>query len=46
MTVVNANWARGKPALPGQGESVIVGPDGAILARAEGVSACDVDVTL
>jgi 5-aminopentanamidase len=36
MTVVNANWARSDPALPGQGGSVIVGPDGAILAHAEG----------
>lgn len=46
MTVVNPNWARSDPALPGQGGSVIVGADGQILARAKGVSACDVSVTL
>lgn len=36
LTIVNANWARGLPALSGQGGSVIVGPDGRALARAEG----------
>ncbi|HEX7901546.1 MAG TPA: carbon-nitrogen hydrolase family protein [Planctomycetota bacterium] len=46
VTVVNANWARSDPALPGQGGSVILGPDGRVLARAKGVSACDVSVTL
>ena len=46
VTVVNANWARSDPALPGQGGSVILGPDGRVLARAKGVSACDVNATL
>jgi predicted amidohydrolase len=32
--VVNANWGRGAPAVPGQGGSRIVGPGGATLARA------------
>ncbi len=36
LTVVNANWAKGDPAVPGQGGSVIVGPDGALLAQAPG----------
>lgn len=46
MSIVNPNWARSVPALSGQGGSVILGPDGAVLARAKGVSQCDVDVTL
>jgi predicted amidohydrolase len=32
--IANANWGRGIPELPGQGGSVIVGPDGTVRARA------------
>jgi predicted amidohydrolase len=32
--VVNANWGRGAPPVPGQGASRIVGADGATIARA------------
>lgn len=39
LTVVNANWAKGDPAVPGQGGSVLVGPDGALLAQAPGTDA-------
>lgn len=35
LHVANANWAPGAVRLPGQGGSCCVGPDGAILARAE-----------
>ena len=42
LTVVNANWAAGDPAVPGQGASVIVGPDGALLAQAPGSEAAPV----
>lgn len=34
LVVVNSNWGRGDPRLPGQGGSMVVGPTGAILARA------------
>lgn len=33
--VVNANWGVGEPRVPGQGDSMIVGASGKILARAE-----------
>lgn len=36
LTIVNANWAHSAPAMRGQGDSVIVGPDGSLLARAQG----------
>lgn len=36
ISIVNANWAPGAVALPGQGGSAIYGPDGAVLARAKG----------
>lgn len=34
LTILNANWAHSAPATPGQGGSVIVGPDGRLLAVA------------
>jgi 5-aminopentanamidase len=34
LTVVNANWGEGEPRLAGQGRSRIVGPGGAVEARA------------
>ncbi len=34
LHVVNANWGEGSPRLPGQGGSMVVGPDGGLLARA------------
>jgi predicted amidohydrolase len=36
LPVVNANWARSEPALPGQGGSVILDAQGRVLARARG----------
>ena len=39
LTVVNANWAAGDSRVSGQGGSVIVGPDGRLLARARGAGA-------
>lgn len=36
LTILNANWAKGDPAVSGQGGSVIVGPNGDLLARASG----------
>lgn len=36
ISVINANWAAGRPALWGQGGSVILDPQGEVLAAAEG----------
>lgn len=35
LTIVNANWGRGAPAIFGQGRSLVMGPDGAVRARLE-----------
>lgn len=34
VAIANANWGRGEPLIPGQGGSMIVARDGAIVARA------------
>jgi hypothetical protein len=36
LTIVNANWGPGDVAVPGQGGSCVVGPDGRVLARVTG----------
>lgn len=35
MSIVNANWGVGSPRLRGQGGSMVVGKDGAVLARCD-----------
>ena len=35
LWVVNANWGCGRPRIPGQGGSMIVAPDGSIVARSD-----------
>jgi predicted amidohydrolase len=37
--VVNANWGKGKPRVPGQGRSLIISRDGALLAEGAAPSA-------
>lgn len=44
VTVVNANWGRGEPKVPGQGGSRIVTPAGRSLAARGGVALGSVDV--
>ena len=39
LPIVNANWAQGEPAWPGQGGSVILDAEGRVLARAGGAEA-------
>lgn len=36
VAVVNANWGVGVPRVPGQGGSRVLGPDGQVLAMAQG----------
>ena len=42
--VANANWAPGVVRVPGQGGSCILGPDGAVLARAEPCGRVDLEL--
>jgi 5-aminopentanamidase len=44
LHVVNANWAAGVVHIPGQGGSCILGPDGALLARASPAGRIDLDL--
>ena len=44
--VVNANWGAGEPRLPGQGDSMIVGASGKILARADTVTGPRIDAVI
>lgn len=41
IAVVNANWGVGKPSVPGQGGSRVLGRDGAVLAMARGAGRLD-----
>ena len=42
LWIVNANWGRGRPRVPGQGGSMIVAPDGRIVARSDPQAAAQV----
>ena len=44
--VVNANWGVGSPRLPGQGDSLIVGAAGEILARAASTRGARIDAEI
>lgn len=48
IATVNANWGSGEPRVPGQGRSIIVAGDGAIVARATSVhgAATRIDATI
>ena len=44
LHVANANWAPGVVRVPGQGSSMIIAPDGTILARAAGPGRIDAEI--
>jgi len=46
VAIVNANWARSQPRLPGQGGSMIVGPGGEMAATAPDEGPCAVAARL
>jgi predicted amidohydrolase len=46
VAVVNANWGRGEPRLPGQGGSMILSREGAVLARAPREPPARIDATV
>jgi len=41
IAIVNANWGAGKPSVPGQGGSRVLGRDGQVLAMARGAGRID-----
>jgi predicted amidohydrolase len=44
LDVVNANWGPGEVVVPGQGNSVVIGRDGALIARAPLLGRIDVEL--
>jgi predicted amidohydrolase len=44
LHVANANWAPGVVRVAGQGGSCFIGPDGAVLARAESAGRIDLEI--